>query len=107
MAFSLVFLGLILVIATLRGNLRFLAALFASEFQGQGSFIYWLAAVMMIGAVGYIRPLRPVSNAFLILILIVFVVKNNGVFSRFTQAVNNIAAGRFPDIASTQTQPRA
>lgn len=106
MAFALVFAGLTLVIATLRGNLRFLAALFASEFQGQGSFIYWLAAVMMIGAVGYIKPLRPLSNAFLVLIMIVLILKNGSFFSRFNEAIRNIARGDLPSPSNPQTPPR-
>lgn len=102
MPYALVFTGIVLVVATIRGNLRFLGRLLAAEFVGTGSFLYWLVAIMLIGSVGYIRPLKPLSDAFIGLLLLVFLLKNgSGFFDKFNEAIRQIASGNLPDAPHT------
>lgn len=42
-----------------------------------GSFGVWLLAIVIIGAVGYIPGLKPVSWAFLVLVIVVMFLTNN------------------------------
>lgn len=71
MAFAFLFAGLLLLVSGVRGTQDDLFALVRSDFTGEGNFINWAGVVILIGLVGYIRPLRPVSQAFLVLLLIV------------------------------------
>jgi hypothetical protein len=54
---------------------------------GGGGFIYWIIAVIIIGAIGYYEPMKGVSRLFLLLIVIGFIVANGGVFQQFTAAL--------------------
>jgi len=84
MPLILVAVGIALVIASIRGTLQssdpqnpgFLDLLY-QDFVGPGNFFAWIVAIALVGAVGYYRPLRPVSVAFMILIIIVFLLAAN------------------------------
>lgn len=94
MPFVLVFIGLIALIAALRGRERQLGGLLLRDFSGPGNFIYWIIAIVIIGFIGYIPKMKGVSDAFLALVLLVMFISNKGVFARFNQA-----------IAGTQSKP--
>jgi hypothetical protein len=49
------------------------------------SFWAWVLAILIIGAVGYIKPLKPLSNGFLALVIVVLFLSNGGFFSKFQQ----------------------
>lgn len=88
MAYVLIFIGLLLTVAGVRNTQDDFYTLLKGDFTGQNSFIYWLAAIAIVGGLGYIPSLKPLSNAFLILILIVLVLKNGtGLFSQLTNAL--------------------
>lgn len=104
MPLVLVLVGIALLVAAVRGTLQTpqhngLLDLIAHDFTDpQGSFLPWLLAVGLVGAVGYVKPLRPISNAFLVLLLIVFLLAaNKGGRDFFTsltnQVLNRSAAG--------------
>ena len=76
-----------MVVSAARNTNQQLITLLKSDFTGQGNFIYWLISILLIGAVGYIPDLKPVSRAFLVLVVIVLVLKNGGVFTQFLQAI--------------------
>ena len=78
MGYVLVFIGLILTIAGTQGTQGNLYGLVQGDFTGQNSFIYWLAAIAIIGGLGYIPSLKGLSSAFLTLLLLVFVLSNSG-----------------------------
>lgn len=82
MPFALVIIGLILIVSGAKDTYRQLGAELQSDFTGPGNFTYWLAAIFLIGAVGYVEKLRPVSNLFLVLLILVIVIKNGGLFDR-------------------------
>ena len=96
MAYFLIFVGLLLTVAGVRNTQDDLYSLIQGDFTGQNSFIYWLAAIAIVGGIGYVPKLKPLSNAFLILILIVLVLKQGtGFFDRFKGALQQ---------STTQTQ---
>jgi hypothetical protein len=93
-AYVLLFFGILLTVAGTRGTQDKLFGLLQGDFTGQGSFIYWIAAIALVGAIGYIPGLKGFANAFLALILIVLILKagdpnnpNGGVFQQFTNAL--------------------
>jgi hypothetical protein len=77
-----------MVVSAARNTQTQLIGLLKSDFTGKGNFIYWLISILAIGAVGYIPDLKPVSRAFLVLVVIVLILKNGGVFTQFLQAIN-------------------
>src|SRR5271156_1965275 len=60
--------------------------------DASGQFLFWLAAIILIGAIGYIDELAPISNALLVLVLVVLFLSNRGVFAQFTAAVQQGAS---------------
>lgn len=92
MGLGLIAAGLLLVVAGARGKQGDLYALLENDFFGSNSFLPWLAAIGVVGGAGYVPALRSFSHAFLALLLIVFVLKNNGVFDNFKAAISSTSA---------------
>lgn len=102
MAFVLVVVGLLMIITGARGTYQQFGSQVASDFTGPGNFTYWLAAIGIIGAIGYIEPLKTVSRLFMALVLIGMVLSNRGVFAKFQAAMK--AGPVAPQAPSTATQ---
>lgn len=94
MPFALLIIGLVLVTAAVRDQQAALIALIGGDFSGPGNFSYWVLAIIVIGSVGYLPKAKPVSDGFLVLILIALVLTRGspsfpggGVFSQLTTAL--------------------
>lgn len=94
MPFALLIIGLVLLVAGARGKQNDLFSLVAGDFTGANNFLFWFVSILAIGAIGYIPKLKPLSTAFLVLvILVLFLTKGNpsgvggGFFSQFTAAL--------------------
>ena len=94
MPFLFIVLGVVFTIASVRdtvsdfdGN-KGLATLLHDDFTGDTNFIYWFISILLIGALGYIKPLEPVSRAFLALVVIILLLSNKGVFAQFNEALS-------------------
>lgn len=94
MPFALIAFGLLLTIAGAKNNQGNLFTLLQGDFTGSKSFIWWTASIVGIGAVGYVPKLRPLSNIFLALIIIVFILAQykNGT-NIFTNFITQLKAG--------------
>lgn len=86
MPFVLLIVGVVLVVAGVRNTQSLLLSLLKQDFTGQGSFIPWFVAILAIGAVGYVKPLKPIVTAFLVLLIIVLFLSNGGFFQKFISA---------------------
>lgn len=81
-------IGILLVIIAINDKMKELAALTKEDFSlSGGGFAPWIVAVFVIGSLGYIKTMRPVANAFLVLIVTVMVLSNRGFFDKFTSAI--------------------
>lgn len=96
MPFILLIIGIVLVVAAVRNQQAPLVALIGGDFSGAGNFFYWLAALILIGAVGYIPKLKPVSDGLLILVILALVLTRGspsfpggGVFSQLEAALGS------------------
>ncbi len=87
MAIPLLIIGLLMVITGGRGTYAQFGSQVASEFQGQNSFTYWLLAIGILGAVGYITPLQKISRMLMALVILVIFLANKGFFAKFTAAL--------------------
>ena len=104
MPFAFIGLGLLLLVVAIRGTQNDLFVLLKSEFTGSNSFPVWALAIVLLGAVGYIKPLRPISDGLLFLVLLVIVLKNGGdIFAKFDTAVAHPVAPSEPAASTAST----
>jgi hypothetical protein len=94
MAFALLIIGLALVTVTVRNTQDTFTARVANDFRGPGNFVYWIVAILIIGSVGYVKKLKGLSDAFLVMVLLVLILKRGnpgmpagGFFQQFTNAI--------------------
>lgn len=80
--------GLILIVAGARGRVNSgspsLVSLVKDDFTGTNPFWKWMLAILLIGAVGYIPNLRPISRGFMALVIVLFLLSNQGLFTQLT-----------------------
>ena len=86
MSFVLLIIGAVLLMSAIRGTNDQLFGLLKNDFTGPNNFIYWLLSIVVVGSLGYVPKLKPLSTAFLALIIIalIFSKKNAAFFSLFT-----------------------
>jgi len=57
------------------------------------AFIPWVLAILIIGAGGYVKPLRSLSHGFMALVIIAMIIKaykvNPQIFQQFNSALGN------------------
>jgi hypothetical protein len=87
MPFALVIIGLIMFVAGVRDTQAALYSQLTKDFTGTGNFFYWIAALLIVGAVGYIPAMRAVSRVFLGLILLVLFLANGGIWAQLQAAL--------------------
>lgn len=75
-----------MVVAGVRGQGANLVTTTKAQFTGKNNFAYWLVSILVIGAIGYAKPLQPLSRAFLVLVIVVlFLTSGNGNAGFFAQ----------------------
>jgi putative exporter of polyketide antibiotics len=90
MPFALAIIGIALLVAGVRNTQDKLFSLIKGDFSGQNNFIFWMVSIFAIGAVGYIPKFKPVSMAFLTLVIVVlFLKRGTGFFAQATSALNS------------------
>jgi hypothetical protein len=100
MPFALLIVGLILLVSAVRDSQDDLFTLVKGDFSGQGNFVFWVVSLLVIGGLGYIPKLKPISDGFLVLVLLVlFLTKGNpkqpgsgGFFEKFSAALKSTTA---------------
>jgi len=102
MAFVLLIIGITLLVAGVQNTQADLFTLLKKDFS---AFLMWFIAIFLIGALGYIPKLKPLSTAFMgLVILVLFLSKGTGFFAQFTSALNSAqAAPASPPAASGQS----
>jgi len=73
MPIFLIFLGVILVTVGVRGTQTEFFSLFKNDVSG---FLPWVAVLAIFGYAGNIQGMRGISNAFLVLFIAAFALKN-------------------------------
>ena len=93
MPFALAIIGIIIFVTAIRGTTSNLFALLKDDFTGNGNFIYWVLSLLLIGSIGYVKRLAPISNMFLLLVMVVLFLGagNKGFFSQFMSAIKTPA----------------
>ncbi len=94
-------IAIILVIAGINNQLSLLGGLIKEDVtpsDGSVSFGIWILAIAIAGSIGYVKPLRPISNGFLILIFLGILLSaqkgnQSGFFTNLQKAFGNLTAG--------------
>lgn len=89
MPFALVLIGLLLIITGAQDTYIQFGRQLQKDFTGPGNFTYWIAAIVAVGALGYSETLRPISRAFLVLVIVAIMLANPGVASKFMEALKS------------------
>jgi len=107
MPFALIFIGLIFMIAAVKGNHKDLFELLKKDFTGQDNFFVWVLAIIILVAIGNVEKLRPISNAFLGLIVLVIIIGNGkkGLFENFMSQLRAGTGGGSSNISETVSAP--
>lgn len=85
MPIAFLVIGIVFLAAAVRGEQKLLFDTLKSDFTGPNNFLYWGIALFVIGAIGYYKPAKPLSNAFLVLVFLVLFISNRGFFEAFTR----------------------
>ena len=84
MPFILIIAGIILLTVAVRNTQDEFFYLIQGDFTGPNNYVYWVLAILVIGAIGYVPRLKPISNGFLILVVLVLVLKRGtGLYDSF------------------------
>lgn len=107
MPLALLLVGILFLTAAVRGNKcdgqqcsDLLFDTLKSDFTGPNNFIYWGIALWLIGAAGYYKPLKPLSNAFLGLVILVLFISNRGFFQKFMDQIRSTESYSSADLGS-------
>ena len=93
MAFVLIIVALLIFVTAINGTTTTLGKFIAEDVfgsQGQKGYLYWFVSIAIIGAVGYIKPLKQLSDWFIVLVILVLFLGNRGFFKQFTNALTTI-----------------
>lgn len=107
MPFALLSIGILLLVVAVRDQQQAFVALVGGDFSGPGNFLYWVVALALVGAIGYVPKAKPVSTLFIVLILLVLVLKRGtatgttpGVFQQLVNALKTTGTPSATGIAS-------
>lgn len=110
MAFALLIIGITLIVAAVRGTHLELIGLIKGDFTGPANFWYWVAALLLIGAIGYVPRLKALSDGLLIVIILALLLARGnpkapqgGFFQQLTDALGTTNA-KTPN-STTNTGP--
>lgn len=90
MPYALLIIGIVLLVAGARGQSENLLQLVDEDFLSTGGYIPWAISILGIGAVGYIPKMKPISDAFMALVVVVLILANKGFFTNLQSAVQGI-----------------
>ena len=91
MPFAFIIVGSMLVVSGVRGTSDNLFTLVKGDLTGKDNYIYWAISILILGSLGYIDEIRPLSRAFLVLVLVGLILHNGGFFDLFNQAITTIS----------------
>lgn len=90
MAVVLIIIALILIVSAVRGQTALVADTLKSDmqsgFSSAGNFGAWLVVMLVLSGIGSIKALKAPADAMIVLILIVFLLRNGGFFDKLFSA---------------------
>jgi len=93
MPFALLIIGTVLLVAGVRNSQDVLFSTVKGDFTGSNNFLYWFVAIILIGSIGYVPKLKPISTGFLTLVIVSLFLSKGGFFQQFSTAISSTSAG--------------
>jgi hypothetical protein len=100
---ALLFLGFVLIMTGVNDTGTQLGQLLVSDFSGSGNFFYWIAAIVILGLIGYVPAFRTASRLFIGLIILVIFLSNQGIWANLTTALASPQTSTSSNDATTAT----
>lgn len=100
MPFVFLLFGLVLLVIAVQGTQAEAFGLLKKEFSGNNNFLVFASAIMVLGALAYIRPISKIAFAFIGLVLLAMILKDQG---GFIQQLNNAIRNPTPASATVST----
>jgi hypothetical protein len=108
MPLALLVIGALAIITGIKGNQAQVLGQFESDLTGSGGFIYWIAAIVVFAIFGRVAGLSSAAKMFIALILVVYVVAQNGLWAQATAALAGLSTANAASGTPTVTiQPSA
>jgi hypothetical protein len=86
--------GVMLLVLTIRNTQDDFITLLKGDFTGTGNFFWWIAAIIMIGMIGYFDKLKPISDGLLICVLLALILgSGTNFFPKLTAALRGTNSG--------------
>ena len=87
MPFALILIGIVMIVAGVEDTQDDLYTLLKGDFFGPNNFFFWMMAIGVIVAVGKVPNMEPLSDAFLVLVLIMIVIHNKDFLTQINTAL--------------------
>jgi Mg2+/citrate symporter len=86
MPLILIFLGIVLSWAGIKNTHKELWKLTTEDLHG---YAFWVIAIILVGSLGYVKTLRPLSVAFLTLLMVALLLNNPNVWQQLERLTNS------------------
>lgn len=90
MPLALLVIGFLAIITAIKGNYSDVATQFETDLVGSGGFIYWIAAIAVVGIIARIFDLPDTGKVFIALLVFVFVLSQNGLWTNAQTALSSL-----------------
>lgn len=87
MPIAFIIIGIMLVVTGAQDTHVQFGRQVVSDITGKKGFAVWMLAIWFIGAIGAVESLRPLSKAFMTLIIVGIILANPAFFTNFLAAV--------------------
>jgi flagellar biosynthesis component FlhA len=105
MPLALLIIGAAIMVSVIRNTHNQLGKQLVADFTGSGNFLIWIAAISIVGMIGYIPSWEKPSRALLGLIILAMFLKNGGVFDQFKSAITSSIPAATPAKEPSITGP--
>lgn len=92
MPLALMAIAIILIVTGIKGNQNDVAKQFETDFTGATGFFVWIGAILLLGVTGRILNLPQAAKMLTTLIIAVFLISQNGVFTKLAQGLSQAQA---------------
>jgi len=100
MIFIALIIGAILIVAAIRNSQGALATALTTDAPG---YVIWAAAIVAVGAIGFVPDLKPISRGLLALIVLVIFLRNYQTIISGFEAVDTSSTGSTSSTSSSNT----
>lgn len=86
MPIGVLIMGLAMLISGINDTQEELSAMLANDLTGDKSFTPWLASIILVGSLGMYKPIRPITDGFMALILVQLLLSSQPSLKSLTEA---------------------